>query len=184
MWMYVAYLQGEYDTGREFLRETVRLNPWLMEGKPPHIINDLVIDSMDDEGESLEDVLQRMFENLPHELDFLKPYHPWAVTRGYLMQGIRAVMWNHLAEADAYFSHVVSTESQLDHAFMQWLVSHMLAYEAEYGPQTAQKTLHQIASCLERMGAKSVRRTLLAEFFTARAFDAQHGGGSTWSGRA
>jgi glycosyltransferase involved in cell wall biosynthesis len=176
MWMYVAYLQGEYDTGREFLRETVRLNPWLMEGKPPHLITDLVIDSMDDEDKSLEYLLQRIFENLPQELDFLKQYHPWAVTRGYLMQGIRAVMWNRPADANAYFSRVSSTESQLDHAFMQWLVSHMLAYEAEYGLQAVMNVLSQIASGLERLGAKSVRRTVLAEFFTARAFDAQQWG--------
>ncbi|GAB4450658.1 MAG: hypothetical protein OHK0041_12800 [Anaerolineales bacterium] len=176
MWMYVAYLQGEYDTAREFLLQTVRLNPWLMEGNPPHILNDLVIDSIDDEGESLEDLLRRVFENLPQELASLDPHYPWAVTRGYLMQGIRAVMWNRPAEADAYFSHAASAASQLDAAFLQWLVSHLLAYEAEYGLQAALRTLRQIASRLERLGAASAHRTLRAEFFTARAFDAQQWG--------
>jgi glycosyltransferase involved in cell wall biosynthesis len=176
MWMYVAYLQGEYETAREFLRQTVRLNPWLLEGTPPHLLDDLVIDSIDDEGESLEDLLRRMFENLPQELESLKPYYRWAVTRGYLMQGIRAVMWNRPAEADAYFSRADSAASQLDSAFMQWLVSHLLAYEAEYGLQAALRTLRQIASRLERLGATSVHRTLRAEFFTARVFDARQWG--------
>ncbi|MBI4761678.1 MAG: glycosyltransferase family 2 protein [Chloroflexota bacterium] len=176
MWMYVAYLQGEYDTAQDFLLQTVRLNPWLMEGTPPHILNDLVIDSIDDEGESLEDLLRRVFENLPQELASLRPYYSWAVMRGYLMQGVRAVMWNRLAEADAYFSHVAAAASQLDAAFLQWLVSHLLAYEAEYGTPAALDAIRQIASRLERLGVASVRRTLQAEFFTARAFDAQQWG--------
>jgi glycosyltransferase involved in cell wall biosynthesis len=176
MWMYVAYLQGEYETAREFVLQTVRLNPWLMEGNPPHILNDLVIDSIDDEGESLEDLLRRIFQNLPPELASLTPHYPWAVTRGYLMQGVRAVMWDRPAEADAYFSHVVSLDGQLDAAFIQWLVSHMLAYEAEYGLQAALSILRQIASRFERLGAASAHRTLRAEFFTARAFDAQQWG--------
>ncbi|MFZ5884100.1 MAG: glycosyltransferase family 2 protein [Chloroflexota bacterium] len=176
MWMYVAYLQGEYDTAQEFLLQTVRLNPWLMEGQPPYVINDIVIDSIDDEGESLEDLLRRVFDNLPQELSALRQYYPWAVTRGYLMQGVRAVMWNRPAEADAYFAHVISAAPQLDAAFLQWLASHMLAYEAEYGVRAARETLHRIASRLEQLGAASIRRTLLAEFFTARAFDARQWG--------
>lgn len=173
MWAYVAYLQGEYDTGRDFLLQTVRLNPWLMEGNPPHLLDELVIDSIDDEGESLEDLLHRMFENLPQELDSLKPYYPWAVTRGYLMQGVRAVMWNRPAEADAYFSHVSSPASQLDDSFVQWLVSHMLAFEAEYGDRSVMKVLTQVASRLERLGIKHALQRLQKEFFTARVFDAR-----------
>lgn len=176
MWAYVAYLQEEYDTAREFLLQTVCLNPWLMEGKPPHLINDLVIDSIDDEGESLENLLHRIFENLPQELDSLKPYYPWAVTRGYLMQGVRAVMWNRPADADAYFSHVLSPTSQLDDALIQWLVSHMLAFEAEYGTRSAMNVLTQVASRLERLGIQHALRRLEKEFFTARVFDAQQQG--------
>lgn len=173
MWMYVAYLQGEYETAQEFLLHAVRLNPWLLEGTPPHLLNDLVIDSIDDEGESLEDLLRRMFENLPRELASLQRWYGWAVTRGYLMQGIRAEMWNRPAEADAYFSHASSAVSQIDQAFVQWLASHLLAYEAEYGLQAALNVLHRIASRLEKLGAASMHRALRLEFFTARTFDAR-----------
>jgi glycosyltransferase involved in cell wall biosynthesis len=173
MWMYVAYLQGEYDTAREFLLQTVRLNPWLLEGTPPHLLDDLVIDSIDDEGQSLEDLLRRVFDNLPSELAWLKPYYDWAVTRGYLMQGIRAEMWNRPAEADFYFSHVSSASAQMDRAFRHWLTAHLLAYEAEYGLQATLSVLRRIASRLDQAGAASSRRALQMEFFTARAFDAQ-----------
>ncbi len=173
MWMYVAYLQGEYETAQEFLLQAVRLNPSLLEGTPPHLLNDLVIDGIDDEGESLEDLLRRMFENLPPELNSLQRWYGWAVTRGYLMQGIRAEIWNRPAEADMYFSHVSSAALQLDEAFMQWLACHLLAYEAEYGLQAALQVLRRIVSRLEKLGAASMHRALRLEFFTARAFDAQ-----------
>ena len=173
MWAYVACLQGESETGREFLRETVRLNPWLLQGAPPHLLDDLVIDGIDDEGESLEEVLQRIFENQPEELASLRPYYNWAVTRGYLMQGVRAVMWNRPADADVYFSRVSSASAQINQVFLQWLASHMLAYEAEYGLQATISLINRIASRLEKLGAASISRNLRAEFFTARTFDAQ-----------
>lgn len=176
MWAYVAYLQEEYETGQRFLSETVRLNPWLMQGQPPHILNDLVVDSIDDEGESLESILRRMFEHLPQELDALRGFYPWAVTRGYLMQGVRAVMWNRPLDADDYFSHVSSLDSQLDESFMQWFVSHMLAFEAEYGNQAAMKVLVQVASRLEGLGVQHALQRLRAAFFTGRAFDARQWG--------
>lgn len=173
MWMYVAYLQGEYETAQEFLLQTVRLNPWLLQGTPPPLLDDLIIDSIDDEGKSLEDVLQRIFENLPREFTLLERWYPWAVTRGYLMQGIRAEMWNRPAEADVCFSRVSSVSTQINQALLQWLTSHMLAYEVEYGLQAALNLLRRIATRLEKLGAASIHRTLYLEFFTARTFDAQ-----------
>lgn len=183
MWAYVAYLQEEYETGRDFLRETILLNPSLIAGMPPPLITDLVIDSIDDEGESLENMLQRMFEHLPQELSTFKDFYPWAVNRGYLMQGVRAVMWNRAADADDYFSHVSSPDSQLDEAFVGWLVSHMLAFEAEYGTRNVMKVLDQIASRLEGLGVLNALKRLQKEFFIGRAFDAQQWGAShkLWS---
>lgn len=171
MWAYVAYLQEEYETGRELLSEAVRLNPALLEGTPPPLVNELIVDSVDDEGESLEAVLQRMFENLPEELSGFKKYHPWAVTRGYLMQGVRALMWDRLEEAEGYFSRVSFIDRQMDEAFAHWLNSHLLAYHSEYGKKAALRLLKRIVSSFEALGMPDAHRKLRGAFFAAKAFE-------------
>lgn len=171
MWAYVAYLQEEYETGRELLREAVRLNPAWTAGSPPMLVNELVVDSIDDEGESLETVLQRMFENLPEELSSFKDYHHWAVTRGYLMQAVRALMWDRPADAEGYFSHVPSLALQLDESFTQWVVSHLLAYQSEHGMKAAMKLLKKIAASFEKLGMADAHRKLRGAYFAARAFE-------------
>jgi glycosyltransferase involved in cell wall biosynthesis len=62
MWAYVAYLQDEVELGRELLSNAVRLKPSFLEGTPPALVNELVIDSIDDEGSGHEAVLAKMFE--------------------------------------------------------------------------------------------------------------------------
>jgi uncharacterized protein with PhoU and TrkA domain len=112
-----------------------------------------------------------MFENLPDELSLLVKYHPWAVTRGYLMQGVRALIWDRLMDADEYFSHVSCLESQMDDVFMQWLMSHLLAYESEYGTEAVLKILNLIASRFQKLGMANIHTKLKGNFFADKAFD-------------
>lgn len=183
MWAYVAYLQDEFETGRDFLREAVRLNRSLMSGTPPLLVNDLVVDSIDDEGGSLEDVSKKIFENLPQELSELAKYHPWALTRGYLMQGVRSLMWDRNSDADMYFSQITTLASQTDDAFMQWLVSHLLAYETEYGEKAVQALLRRIAFRFEKLGMPNAHHVLKGAYFSSRAFEGHQTGASdrVWS---
>lgn len=171
MWGYVAYIQGEYETGRELLQEAIKLNPALLDGDPPPLVHELIIDSVDDEGETLEDVQRRVFENLPAGLSRLLSYHSWAVTRGYLMQGVRALMWNHPVDAEKYFSHVTGLEAQIDESLKQWMISHLLAYQSEYGTKASLRVLQGISSIFERLGLKNPYHKLKGAFFVARAFD-------------
>lgn len=171
MWAYVAYLQDDYETGRHFLREAVRLTPSLLDGTPPPLVNELIVDSIDDEGSSLEEVSKKIFENLPQELAGLAEYHPWAVTRGYLMQGVRALMWNRASDADEYFSHITPSVFQVDDPLMQWLISHLLAYESEYGKKAVLGIIRRLASRFERLGITHAHRTLEGAYFSSRVFD-------------
>lgn len=176
MWSYVAYLQEEFETGSEFLREAVRLNPSLLNGNPPVLVNDLVVDAIDDEGKSLECVLKAMFENLPCELSGLARHLPWAVTRGYLMQGVRAVMWDRPDEAEEYFARVASPDFQMDQAFTCWLTSHLLAYDSEYGTKAALNVVKRIASRLDRLGVPNAHHKLKGAFFAGMVFESYQGG--------
>jgi glycosyltransferase involved in cell wall biosynthesis len=172
IWAYVGYLQGEFETGRQLISAAVRLNPALLHGTPPALVNDLIVDSIDDEGANHETVLRDIFENLPRELSGLAEYHAWAVTRGYLMQGVRAVMWERSVDAGDYFSRITSIESQLDDGFLQWLTSHLLSYETEFGTAAAMGIIERLARRLRKLGAPiTLEGKLKGYFFVNRAFE-------------
>ena len=171
MWAYVAYVQNEIEIGQEFIKEAVRLNPALVAGTPPALVNDLVVASIDDEGDSHEVVLKRMFENLPSELFQLKEYHQWSVIRGYIMQGVRASLWNRPADASIYFSHVVPSDGLIDESFLQWLISHLLAYETEFGLDSVIQMIEKIASQLLNIGVLNTNRKLKGYYYANRAFE-------------
>ncbi len=171
MWSYVAYLQGDVDLGSELLADAVRLNPALLEGAPPAIVNDLIIDSIDGEHAHHEDVLKNMFENLPQEIRTLSQYQPWAVARGYLMQGVRAVIWDRTAEAQEYFSHVDIVQGQFDRSFQDWLTSHLLAYGTEFGTKAVSRVLKTLSTHLIALGIPNADHQLKGYYYVNRAFE-------------
>jgi glycosyltransferase involved in cell wall biosynthesis len=176
MWSYVAYLQGDVELGSELLEDAIRLNPALLEGTPPAIVNDLIIDSIDGEHSHHEDVLKSMFENLPQEICLLSKYQTWAVTRGYLMQGVRAVLWDRTTEAQEYFSHVNGMKGYLDRPFLEWLTSHLLAYEAEFGADAVSRVIKTLSAHLKDLGISSADHKLKGNYYANRAFEKFHVG--------
>lgn len=171
MWAYVAYLQAEVDLGRELLAEAVRLNPELLNGKPPALVNDLILDSIDDEGASHEAVLAAMFKHLPDAHSALGDYLPWAISRGYLLQGIRAILWEREAQAFEYFSQVRILAFQFDETLLQWVTSHLLAYESEFGVVKTRSALLRICQRLSGLGGGHIERRLKGYFFANSAFE-------------
>ncbi|MFT3893193.1 MAG: glycosyltransferase family 2 protein [Anaerolineales bacterium] len=170
MWAYVAYLQDELDLGRELLGNAIRLKPSLLTGTPPALVNELVVDSIDDEGTGHEAVLAKMFDNLPAEAAELKKYHSWAVRRGYLLQGIRAAIWDRKSAAQEYFSHVKLQGDHIDEAFLEWTSYHLLSYEIEFGADAAFKVLDNIGEHLKSLGIPHLDRTLKSYYSVNRAF--------------
>ena len=123
-----------------------------------------------DEGTGHEAVLAKMFDNLPAEAAELKKYHSWAVTRGYLLQGIRAAIWDRKSAAQEYFSHVKLQGDHIDEAFLEWTSYHLLSYEIEFGADAAFKVLDSIGKYLKFLGIPHLDRTLKSYYSVNRAF--------------
>jgi len=170
MWAYVAYLQDEVDLGCELLGNAVRLKPSLLDGTPPALVNELVVDSIDDEGRGHEAVLSKMFENLPPEATELKKYYTWAVARGYLLQGVRAVMWDRQSSVQEYFSHAKIQGDHIDESFLEWMTYHLLPYEVEFGANATFKVLNSVGRHLKSLGIPKLDRTMKSYYFVNRAF--------------
>jgi hypothetical protein len=112
-----------------------------------------------------------MFENLPESLSALAKYNPWAVERGYLMQGVRAVMWDRPQTAQEYAFKVNGQSDQLDETFMQWLTTHLLAYESEYGNVNTARLVDRISQYLTGLGGPDIHHKVRGYYFVNRAYE-------------
>ena len=170
MWAYVAYLQDEIDLAREFIGNAVRLNPDWLKGTPPALVNALTVDSIDNEGTGHELVLATMFKNLPPEAAQLEKYYSWAVTRGYLMQGVRAVMWDRQAKAQEYFSYVKMNSNPVDESFFEWAITHLLSYEIEFGTSSAKRVIQDLCRYMKPFKVPNFEHNLKSHYYVNRAF--------------
>ena len=72
---------------------------------------------------------------MPAGLKQISNRYEFAVSRGYLIKGVRAIMWDRYEAGKEYLSQAISRAAQLDEPFMRKL-SHQLAnYAAEFDPE-------------------------------------------------
>lgn len=175
-WAYLAFAQDETGVGQEFVREAVRLKPAILQGAPCELLNHFLINCIDDESQQHEAILYRVLAQLPPELAGLSEQYDWAVGRGYLLKGIRAVIWDRADDGRRHFEQAARLQAPLDEAFLSALTHQLLNYEAEFGPAAAQKLLHAFAPYLEKLGGRAGVRKLNSFYSVNRAFQSYHAG--------
>ncbi|MCK4785369.1 MAG: glycosyltransferase family 2 protein, partial [Desulfobacteraceae bacterium] len=93
---YYALLQGEIDFGQETIRRVIRLDPTLLDGNPSRLVDYFLNNIIKDENRDHEKLLWQMISHLPFEIAKLSEQTNWAVGRGYILRGTRAIIWNRI----------------------------------------------------------------------------------------
>lgn len=176
IWAYYALFQEETALGQEFLRETVRLRPAVFKGTPPELINFLLTCSIDDENEDHAAILKRIFAQLPPEMNHLAKHYSWAVARGYLLKGFRAVMWDRPEDGRKHFEQAVRLGAQFDEALISRLGQSLLNYETEFGDASTQDKIQALTPYLVKLEGRASVRQLIGCYSVNRAFQSYHAG--------
>jgi glycosyltransferase involved in cell wall biosynthesis len=170
-WSYLAFAQDETTLGQEFLRNAVRLKPSIVDGTPCELVNHFLINCIDDEKQNHETLLQRIFAQLPPEIAKIpSEQYDWAIGRGYLLKGTRALIWNRLADGDEYFGRAVDLGIQVDESYLSELTHHLLNYEMAFGDQAVQVVIHVLVPYLEALAGRATTRDLKGLVAMNRAF--------------
>jgi glycosyltransferase involved in cell wall biosynthesis len=175
-WAYLAFAQDETALGQEFVRRAVRLKPSMLDGMPSGLVHHLLINCVDDESQEHETLLQRVFAQLPPEMNQLSEQYGWAAGQGYLLKGTRAVIWDRPEDGRRHFEHAAKLGVQVDEAFLSTLTIQLLNYEAEFGAEAAQGILHALAPYLETLGGRASVRRLNGSYSVNRAFSSYGAG--------
>jgi hypothetical protein len=115
--------------------------------------------------------LQKIFAQLPPEIAKIpSEQYDWAIERGYLLKGTRALIWNRLEDGDVYFGRAVDLGTQVDESYLSELAHHLLNYEMAFGDQAVQVVLHILAPYLEALAGRATTRDLKGLYAMNRAF--------------
>lgn len=175
-WAYRAFAQGETEIGRSFLRKAVQHKPSILSGMPCELVNNFVMNCSEDENLNFSEFLEKVFAQLPQELDQVIGQFNWAIARGYLLKGVRALIWDRFEDGRQYFKRATELGANVDTPFLQQLSKHLVDYEAEYGEQPAQNILKTLNLHLKKIGGRTSVRQLKSLYAINRAFQRFHSG--------
>jgi glycosyltransferase involved in cell wall biosynthesis len=167
---YPAFVQGETALGQELLRKAIRLVPDIIRGYPCSYVKMLASMSAADENLEHEVLLSSIFRQI-EEFGQLSTQLDWAIARGYMIKGIRAVMWGREKEGGAYLALAANKRASLDKNYLENIASQLLNYACEFDYARSDGLLETLAPHLEQIANRSRVRYLRGYYFVNQAFE-------------
>ena len=165
----LGLMQRETELAQKYLRQLVELDPHVVQENPCELVRFLLSELITDDSADHEAMLKSMFAQLPQEFQFLAPQLDWAIQRGFLWKGIRAVMWDRLDAGRAYFKRAQELHAALDEPLRQLITYHLLGYEHERGSDAARTVLANLRPYLNQIAPRGGDR-LESSYLVNRAF--------------
>jgi hypothetical protein len=109
---------------------------------------------VDDESQDYEVVLEKLFSQLPPEIPNVLSSYFWALSRGYLVRAMRAVIWNRPEDAARYFDKAAEMKFEIDEEFIQQATHELLGFELCYGAEAMPAVLSKLSTGLEKIGGR------------------------------
>lgn len=151
----LALVQQETSLGQYYLEEAIQLKPSLLEGDPHPILQKILDYSIRDDSLDHEQLLDSLLKRLPGKLNYLSDSYLWAASCGYLLKGVRAIMWDRDEDGSIYFSKAAALHAEIEKSFLQRLSADILSYEMEFGSEATQVVLNKLSPFLEMIGSKA-----------------------------
>lgn len=171
----LALMQNETTIAQKYLHNLVELDPAVVEGDPCELIEFLLSELITDDSADHEAMLKIMFAQFPKDFSYLSAQYGWAVARGYLWKGVRAVMWDRVEQGCSYFKRAAELKAVVDKPLMQLTTYHLLGFEHERGSDAALKVLSNLRPCLNQLTAHGGDR-LEGSYLVNRAFEKYQAG--------
>lgn len=169
-WAYNALVQNETSLGQEYLINSVRLDPSIIEGNPCELINYFSSGCITDENRDHSVLLRKIFDQLPEEFSHLNNQYKWAVAYGFLIKAIRATIWNRENEGRLYFQKIAREDLMLDEQVLGKIADDILNFEYEYGPQASQDVLLRLAPYIRNLEGQYRLNQLKGKLIINRSF--------------
>ena len=168
IWSYYGFAQDETTLGQAFVREAVRLDPTLLDGRPSALVEFMVGQVAGDSSVDLEEEVARIFAQWPSELSAPAHELELAVANGYLAKGAQAVLFGRTAEGREWLARAAAQGATTSDRFIQQLTHHLLGSQREFGDQVVDQAIDTLQPLIDRIGLDAGRR-VRASFAMNRA---------------
>ncbi len=165
----LALIQNEIPIAHKYLHQLIELDSSVIGGNPCELVEFLLSDSIADASLDHEQKLKAIFEQLPQELSYLSSQYNWAVQRGFLWKGIRAVIWGGLMDPHVYFERALASKAVVDETLTQATTYSLLNHEHEFGSAAAFKALSELKPLFNQLKARG-GDLLAGSYLINRAF--------------
>ena len=178
IWAYTAYMQEEYDLGKNFLKQALRLQPsFFMDGDPCQFLNSWIFwisAGTVDYARRHDVILRSVFENLPQELQHLRSKYDWAIARSYLLKGLHSMIWSKKHEAEVDLRTSIQMGAKIDAEALNMLSDELLNYESELGGAMDRKVIDSLSQLLRQLDKRDSARFLVGFYAINKAFRNYH----------
>ncbi len=168
-WSYQAFLQHETALGQSFIRNSIQHDRMILDVEGRAYLEFLVFNCIRGAVDP-EALLQRQLAQLPPELAWLMRFKDKTVALGHLHQGVRSIIWGRLEQGNRQITRAAFLGAQLDRRFLYHLLSQLLAYESEFGPQATEFALSNLVRSLVPVDRHKRMWWLRSRYFADRAF--------------
>ena len=151
----LALMQNETDLAQKYLPKLVSLDPGAVDGIPCELVEFLLFELIADDSVDHESILKSMFMQMPHDFKYLLRQYDWAVKRGYLWKGIRAVIWDRVEDGSRFMKRAVELQATMDDSLTQLTTHHLIGYEHEHGLNATLKVLANLRQFLNQFTPRS-----------------------------
>jgi glycosyltransferase involved in cell wall biosynthesis len=151
-WAIFAFLQEDTALGQEYFKEATRLNPSLLENGSHNIAQELIKFSILDDRRDHEKLLRNLIRQLPDEFKpEVKQAEERLIARGYLLKGVRAIIWDRLEEGKEYFIRAAVRGAQMNTSLFSQISADLVSYEKEFGTAAAQKAFQDLTPLIDKI---------------------------------
>ena len=171
-----ALAYGEVISGQTYVREAVRLNPFLLSGHPSGLVRSFVMASIADDKVDHEQYLKRVFACLPATMAISAEQIDGATAYGFLLRAVRAIMWNRPEQGRVYIAEAANRGAEVDETFLKRLALDLRNYDHEFGFEAAEEVIGNLTPLLKQIGGPLVIRQFNAQYSINRAFESYRSG--------
>ncbi|HMN29575.1 MAG TPA: glycosyltransferase family 2 protein, partial [Caldilineaceae bacterium] len=176
LWSFIACSQDETGLGQEYCRQAIQLHPSFLAGNPSELLSILLSFCIVDESLDHALLLGRILDQLRPEVNWTPAQLKWAVGRGYLLRGSRALLWGRDEDGKAHFARAATLGAQIDRRFLGQLTAQWLDYETEFGSDAVRQVVPKILPELEKFGGRATLRWLKGHYLVNQAFRSYRAG--------
>jgi len=168
-WAYYALLQGDSQVGVDLIRRAAAIESRVVTGSPCEVTRLFLHCCTTDWRADHEASLRLLFAGLPHGLLSDPLGLQWAISRGYLLRGVRACLWGASPAAAGYLELAASLAPPVDGDFARIVAHELMMCEDFHGADVAQARFRTLLRELNGLESGRVGRRLAGEYHFNRA---------------